>query len=69
MAAETDPIYFAKDGVVWKRAVSRREDARTVICIGFPICKMHDAVGDAAAEVVAALMNAGHETVNGAAAA
>lgn len=55
--------YFAKDGMVWKHPLHRHNDnGTTTISIGFPICKMHEAVGDEAAEQVAELMNLGHKS-------
>lgn len=55
-----DGTYYAKHGMVWKRPERRRKpDGGTAISLGFPVCKMHEAVGDEAAETVAALMNAG----------
>lgn len=51
--------YYAKDGFVWKRPVEKKVSGGTQITIGFPVCKMHDAVGDDAAETVAQLMNLG----------
>jgi hypothetical protein len=53
--------YYAKDGVVWKAPIAHRNVGSTSISIGFPVCKMHDAVGPEAAEAVAALMNLGLE--------
>ncbi len=63
----TEPLYYAKDGVVWKRPIEERDDGlkMTVITIGFPICTMHEAVGAEAAETVAQLMNAGDGALNG----
>lgn len=58
--SEKQPTYYAKDGVVFKSPVERkRPDGGMNITIGFPVCTMHEAVGDDAAETVAQLMNAG----------
>lgn len=52
--------YYAKDGVVWKHPVHKKNnDGTTTITVGFPVCEMHDAVGADAAETVAELMNLG----------
>lgn len=67
LASEIQPgvgPYYAKDGMVWKHPVyTKRDDGTTTITIGFPVCRMHDAVGDDAAETVAQLMNAGASTL------
>lgn len=56
-----EPPYYAKDGRVWKRPIhTKQPDGSTNISLGFPVCEMSDAVGDDAADTVAALMNAGH---------
>jgi len=55
-----DCPYYAKDGRVWKSPVQRKnDDGSTTISIGFPVCRMDEAVGDGAAETVAYLMNRG----------
>lgn len=55
-----DGSYYGKDGMVWKSPVRKnKEGGGYSISIGFPICKMHDAVGEDAAASVAALMNLG----------
>jgi urease gamma subunit len=59
MSKDTDPLYYAKGGTVYKRPVYKRNDNGTHINLGFPVCVMHDAVGQEAAETVADLMNAG----------
>lgn len=54
------PLYYAKDGMVWKSPVTTHNgDGSMSITIGFPVCKMHEAVGEDAAEAVAELMTRG----------
>ena len=53
--------YYAKNGIVWKHPLATPYDGGQKISLGFPICKMHEAVGNAAAESVAALMKSGHQ--------
>jgi hypothetical protein len=52
--------YYAKNGKVWKHAISRKVNGGQSITMGFPVCVMHDAVREDAAQTVADLMNAGH---------
>jgi hypothetical protein len=60
MVKDTDPLYYAKGDTVYKRPVYKRNGNGTQdISIGFPVCVMHDVVGQEAAETVAELMNAG----------
>jgi len=55
-----DGSYYAKHGLVYKRPLRRQKpEGGTAISLGFPVCKMHEAAGDDAAETVAALMNRG----------
>jgi hypothetical protein len=57
--AESAPLYYAKDGLVWKRPVeTKRENGTTTVSIGFPVCRMHDAA-EGQEGVVAELMNRG----------
>jgi len=57
----TKAPYYAKNGAVWKKPIETlHPDGGRSISMGFPICTMHEAVGDDAAKDVAALMNAGH---------
>lgn len=59
---DTQTPYYAKDGMVWKHPIETMKlDGTLSITIGFPVCKMHDAVGEDAAEAVAQLMNIGHQ--------
>ena len=61
-----DGSYYAEveRGLVLKSLVAHPrnpETGMTNISIGFPVCIMHDAVGDAAAAAVAELMNRGDQ--------
>lgn len=59
-ASEARAPYYAEAGMVWKHPVSKRaEGGGMTISIGFPVCSMHEAVGDEAAAKVATLMNLG----------
>ena len=59
---DTKTPYYAKNGMVWKHPLETlKDDGGKTISLGFPICKMHEAVGDDAAEQVANLMNLGHQ--------
>ena len=58
---DTKTPYYAKDGMVWKHPLETKVEGGSRITIGFPVCKMHDAVGDKAAASVAELMNLGHQ--------
>lgn len=50
-------LYYAEDGMVWKRPVeTENADGTKSISMGFPVCKMHEAAGDAAANVVAQML-------------
>ena len=61
-ALASGPLYYAEAGKVWKRPITTQKANGTKTCtLGFPVCTMHEAVGDDAAEIVAKLMNAGHE--------
>jgi hypothetical protein len=52
--------YYAKDGAVWKHPVKTDQPGGGMtISLGFPICRMHEAVGADAAEAVSVLMNIG----------
>ncbi len=54
------PLYYAKDGMVWKSPVTTHNAHGSMsITIGFPVCKMHEAVGEDAAGSVAELMTRG----------
>lgn len=52
-----DGTFYAEDGIVWKAPIRRQRDGFTQVEIGFPVCVMHEAVGDRTAETVAAMMN------------
>lgn len=57
---ELKPLYYAENGMVWKRPVKTGETENgSSYALGFPVCTMHEAVGDKAAEAVAAIMNRG----------
>lgn len=59
--ANTKGPYYASAGKVWKHPIERRnDDGSRTISLGFPVCTMHECVGDESAEAVANLMNAGH---------
>ncbi len=58
---ELNGRYYARDGMVYKAPLRRKTETGYAISMGFPVCKMHDAAGDDAAETVAALMNLGQE--------
>lgn len=49
------------EGVVWKEPRERpgTKPGETIVSIGFPVCKMSEAAGDAAAEKIAILLNRG----------
>ena len=52
--------FYAENGTVWQSPKeTKNDDGSRSISIGFPVCTMHEAVGAAAAEHVAGLMNLG----------
>lgn len=51
--------YYVKDGMVWKDSIETKHEGGSSFTIGFPVAKMHDAVGAEAAETVAKLMSMG----------
>ncbi len=53
--------YYARGGTVYKAPLRRKTETGYAISMGFAVCRMHEAVGDGAAEIVAALMNTGQE--------
>lgn len=59
MTSARDGKYYAKNGMVWKAPTEQKTEHGSKISLGFPICKMHEAVGDEAASTVAELMNNG----------
>jgi|SRR6201996_6141841 len=61
MTHARDGKYYAKNGTVWKAPTEKKTENGSKISLGFPICKMHDAVGDEAADTVAELLNCGEQ--------
>lgn len=59
------PLYYAKDGMVWKRPTKTNFDGETILAIGFPVCEMHEAAGADCAPIVAHLMNLGEAAQSG----
>lgn len=58
--ARREPTYYAEGGYVWKNPVEKQRDGGgRSITLGFRVCKVCEDLGDDAAEIVAALMNAG----------
>ena len=60
----TEPLYYAKDGYVWKRSIHTKVEGGTEIEIGFRVCKMCPEVGDEVAETIAEVLNRAHESGN-----
>lgn len=59
-AAHTPGPYYAEHGMVWKDSIeTANEDGSISVTMGFPVCTMHEIVGEDAADTVAELMNAG----------
>lgn len=57
----TEPLYYSKDGVVWKRPIEHiAEDGSVSATMGFPICTIHEIIGapDSAAQQIADALNA-----------
>lgn len=59
------PLYYARDGLVWKRPIETRwpEGGGSTFTLGFPVCKLHEACAGQE-EIVAAILNRGELATN-----
>ncbi len=49
--------FYAKGRTVWKSPTYQKTPTGNAVSIGFPICELHDAASDDAAEAIAAGLN------------
>jgi hypothetical protein len=62
MTVTVEPLYYVKNGDIYKRPVSTpREGGGTTVSIGFPVCRPTEFVGTEGAQFIADALNQ-HDT-------